>query len=96
MSLSPSLRFHTIFISDFLVTGNVLKDLSFPPSLDLVVLSEEEGIEKPSREIFDKVLGYVNRNRCQEKGRMEIEPNECLHVGDEVEWYALPASFPTF
>ena len=71
-----------------------MKDLSFPLSLDPVVLSEEEGIEKPSREIFDRVLWYVNQNQSPEKGRIETE--ECLHVGDELEWYVLQLLLPNF
>ncbi|KIM40179.1 hypothetical protein M413DRAFT_73692 [Hebeloma cylindrosporum] len=58
----------------------VLKDLDFPDTLWPVVLSDEEGIEKPSNEIFLKVLELVNNS--YEHGR--ILPSECGHIGDEL------------
>ncbi|KAF8967857.1 HAD-like domain-containing protein [Flammula alnicola] len=60
----------------------VLKDLEFPDTVDPIVLSEEEGIEKPSREIFMKALELVNRKVDREQGL--IHPKQCLHVGDEL------------
>jgi len=60
----------------------VLNDLGFPDSLDPVILSEEEGIEKPSGEIFMKTLEVVNQGIDRNKG--PILPNQCLHVGDEL------------
>lgn len=45
------------------------------PYLDTVLLSEEEGVEKPSCAIF--------RRACD---RLGIEPEETLHVGDELDW----------
>ena len=45
------------------------------PLLDTVLLSEEEGVEKPACEIFQRA--------CQ---RLGVEPREALHVGDELEW----------
>ncbi|KAF8806424.1 HAD-like protein [Phlegmacium glaucopus] len=59
----------------------VLKDLSFPDSLQPVVLSEEEGIEKPSGRIFMKALELVNGDLRTES---TIRPEECLHIGDEL------------
>ncbi|KAI9068052.1 HAD hydrolase subfamily IA REG-2-like protein [Trametes sanguinea] len=52
----------------------VIKDLDLIPHLDTVLLSEEEGVEKPSCEIF--------RRACD---RMGIQPHETVHVGDELE-----------
>jgi len=59
----------------------VLKDLSFPDSLQPVVLSEEEGIEKPSKKIFMKALDLVNADLSTGS---TIQPEECLHIGDEL------------
>ncbi|KAF5380406.1 hypothetical protein D9615_004494 [Tricholomella constricta] len=62
-------------------TGLALQDLGFPASLDPIVLSQEAGIEKPSPEIFLQTLSMVN-SRLSER---PIIPEECLHVGDEVD-----------
>ena len=59
----------------------MLKDLSFPDSLQPVVLSEEEGVEKPSKQIFMKALDLVNGDLRAESS---IQPEECLHIGDEL------------
>lgn len=53
---------------------------SFP-----VVLSEEERIEKPNREIFLRALLRVNDLRG-----VDIKPEECLHIGDELSGSVLP------
>jgi len=58
----------------------VLKDLSFPDSLQPVVLSEE-GIEKPSKQIFMKALELINGDM---RTKSTIQPEECLHIGDEL------------
>lgn len=55
-----------------------LKDLGFPASLCPIVLSEEAGAHKPSREIFQHMLSQVNSN-----SEIPITPEDCLHVGDE-------------
>jgi len=59
----------------------VLQDLGFGASLDAVVLSEEAGVEKPSPEIFLQALSMVNSKRSQSL----ITPEECLHIGDEID-----------
>jgi len=64
------------------LTGAVLKDLEFPDTLGPVILSEEEGVEKPSSEIFLKVLELVNNEREQHSSR--ILPSQCVHIGDEL------------
>ena len=64
----------------------VLKDLSFPHSLQPIVLSEEERIEKPSKPIFMKALELVNGDLKTEN---TIGPEECLHIGDELIWFVL-------
>jgi FMN phosphatase YigB (HAD superfamily) len=66
--------------------GKVLKDLSFPDSLQPIVLSEEEGIEKPSKQIFMQAVELVNRELRAES---IIRPEECLHIGDELIWFVL-------
>jgi len=60
----------------------VLKDLEFPDTLEPMVLSEEEGVEKPSSEIFLKVLELVNNEHEQHGNR--ILPSQCVHIGDEL------------
>ncbi|KAF7296127.1 Haloacid dehalogenase-like hydrolase domain-containing 3 [Mycena kentingensis (nom. inval.)] len=59
---------------------SVLEDLGFPTTLAPVILSEVAGVEKPSREIFRLMLERVNAEAGE-----SIQPNECLHVGDELE-----------
>jgi len=76
-----------------MVVGKVLKDLSFPDSLQPVVLSEEEGIEKPSKQIFMKALELVNGDL---KTESTIRPEECLHIGDELIWFVLYFIEPVF
>ncbi|KAI0690180.1 HAD hydrolase subfamily IA REG-2-like protein [Cerioporus squamosus] len=52
----------------------VIEDLEVMPYLDTVLLSEEEGVEKPSCAIF--------RRACE---RLGIKPEETVHVGDELD-----------
>ncbi|KAJ3515509.1 hypothetical protein NLJ89_g1710 [Agrocybe chaxingu] len=58
-----------------------LKSLGFPDTLDPMVLSDVEGVEKPSPKIFMKVLDAVNLKMLPKE---HIQPAECLHVGDEL------------
>ena len=53
--------------------GSVIADLGIAPHLDPVLLSEEEGVEKPSLQIFERA--------CQRAG---VERDDVLHVGDEL------------
>ncbi|KAJ6499988.1 HAD hydrolase subfamily IA REG-2-like protein [Mycena vitilis] len=62
--------------------SSVLRDLDFPPYLNPILLSEAQGIEKPSPEIFRLLLRRVNDERGSEP---PITPQECVHVGDELE-----------
>ncbi|KAJ7446154.1 HAD-like domain-containing protein [Mycena galericulata] len=59
---------------------SVLPDLAFPKYLSPILLSENEGVEKPAPEIFLRALTRVNA-----KLETPITPSECLHVGDELE-----------
>jgi len=59
----------------------VLQDLNFPDSLQPVVLSEEEGIEKPAKQMFMNALKLINGDL---KTESIIRPEECLHIGDEL------------
>ncbi|KAF8210374.1 HAD hydrolase subfamily IA REG-2-like protein [Mycena galopus ATCC 62051] len=61
---------------------SVLEDLDFPTYLWPIILSETEGIEKPSPRIFDLLLRRVNFE--VETSLPRITPAECLHVGDEL------------
>jgi FMN phosphatase YigB (HAD superfamily) len=70
--------------SKYTFTGTVLEDLNFPDTLSPVVLSEEEGIEKPSNEFFLKALESLNNSHEQYGGR--ILPSQCVHIGDELIW----------
>jgi len=53
---------------------DVLKDLDATHYLDPILISETEGIEKPSRHIFVRACDLVG-----------VKPEETLHVGDELE-----------
>jgi len=57
---------------------SVIRDLEFPPYLNPIILSEEEGTEKPSRQIFERALAQVSH------GGKPISLMDCLHVGDEL------------
>ena len=66
----------------------MIEDLDLIPQLDAVLLSEEEGVEKPSCEIFKRA--------CE---RLGVKAHETVHVGDELDWYArraLQKRRPTF
>ncbi|KAH9894978.1 HAD hydrolase subfamily IA REG-2-like protein [Cubamyces lactineus] len=52
----------------------VIEDLDLIPQLDAVLLSEEEGVEKPSCEIFKRA--------CE---RLGVKAHEAVHVGDELD-----------
>ena len=56
-----------------LAVGAVLADLGVLPLLNPILLSEEEGVEKPSSEIF--------RRACERAG---VTTKEIMHVGDEL------------
>ncbi|GBE81490.1 Putative uncharacterized hydrolase [Sparassis crispa] len=65
---------HTGLISNTDVRMHrVLADLGVHQYLDVTLLSEEEGIEKPSREIFLRACSRVG-----------VKPQEAVHVGDEL------------
>jgi HAD superfamily hydrolase (TIGR01549 family) len=53
---------------------SVLDSLSLTHVLDPVLVSEQEGVEKPAKEIFMRV--------CE---RVGVGAEETLHVGDELE-----------
>ncbi|KAJ3934700.1 MAG: HAD-like domain-containing protein [Lentinula lateritia] len=59
---------------------SVLTDLNLPNYMIPIVLSEEEGIEKPAKEIFLRTLERVNSIRGE-----RIRPKQCVHVGDELD-----------
>ncbi|KAI0645440.1 HAD hydrolase subfamily IA REG-2-like protein [Trametes meyenii] len=52
----------------------VIEDLDLLPQLDTILLSEEEGIEKPSHEIFRRAWK-----------RLGVKASETVHVGDELD-----------
>lgn len=55
-----------------------LKDLDALDALDHILISETEGIEKPSPEIFHRA--------CTRAG---VDHSQALHVGDELEAYVV-------
>lgn len=59
-------------------TGLVLADLGISPFLHPLVLSEEEGVEKPDAEIFRRAL----KQSLDETTRFD----QGVHVGDELQW----------
>lgn len=50
-------------------------------SLDPVLLSEEQGVEKPSVEIFQRACDWAG-----------VQMGEVLHVGDELRAYVRPTT----
>ena len=62
----------------YMYTVSALEDLGALQHLDPVLVSEKEGIEKPSRDIFIRA--------CERAG---VEPRNAIHVGDELIWYDL-------
>ncbi len=70
------------------LAGEVLKDLGFPSFLEPIVLSEEEGVEKPSNEMFERTLKSMN-GTIELRRERKVEVSECLHVGDELDWWVL-------
>jgi FMN phosphatase YigB (HAD superfamily) len=60
-------------------TDLVLRDLDVVSYLDPVVLSEETGVDKPSPAIFLKACREPN-------GSHTLKPEQCVHVGDELDW----------
>ncbi|KAI0769665.1 HAD hydrolase subfamily IA REG-2-like protein [Trametes elegans] len=68
------LNIHTALISNTDARMQaVIEDLDLIPYLDTMLLSETEGVEKPSCEIF--------RRACE---RIGVQPHETVHVGDEL------------
>ncbi|KAJ4483318.1 HAD-like domain-containing protein [Lentinula aciculospora] len=59
---------------------SVLTDLKLLDHTMPIVLSEEEGIEKPAKEIFLRTVKRVNSIRGE-----RIRPEQCIHVGDELD-----------
>lgn len=63
---------------------SVLRDLDLAPLLNPIILSEEQGVSKPSPDIFLHLLSRVNSPLILD-GQRPIEPYECVHVGDELD-----------
>jgi len=66
----------------YLNLGSVLEDLNFPSEMDTIVLSEEEGIEKPAGQIFHRAIDNVNTKIL--RGQNPLDSAGCLHIGDEL------------
>lgn len=64
--------------ADATPTGLVLADLGISPFLHPLVLSEEEGVDKPDAEIFRRAFTQALDNAT----RLE----QGVHVGDELQW----------
>lgn len=63
---------------DTTTTGLVLADLGISPFLHSLVLSEEEGVEKPDAEIFRRAFEQSLGDTARfDRG---------VHVGDELQW----------
>lgn len=70
----PELTLQTLGVGhSYLVTDLVIDDLGIQSYLDPVLLSEEQGIEKPSAEIFQRACNIAG-----------VQLGEVLHVGDEL------------
>lgn len=59
--------------------GLVLEDLGLSGLFDTILLSEEEGLEKPHPDLFARAL-----NRVNQQGGLSIRTDQCLHVGDDL------------
>lgn len=58
--------------------GSVIADLDLSSYLDIIVISEEEGIEKPDKRIWERTCSYV-----------DVHLPEACHIGDELIWSVL-------
>ena len=59
-----------------------MEDLGIIQLTDAALLSEEEGVEKPSCEIFQRA--------CQ---RVGVASGETVHIGDELDWCVIAGWF---
>jgi hypothetical protein len=62
------------------LTDAVLRDLDVASYFNPTLLSEDTGFEKPSPEIFLRAC------RESDDSRTPSKPEECVHVGDELDW----------
>jgi HAD superfamily hydrolase (TIGR01549 family) len=62
------------------LTDAVLRDLGVASYFNPILLSEDTGFEKPSPEIFLRAC------RESDDSRTPSKPEECVHVGDELDW----------
>lgn len=62
-------------------SGAALDDLGARAYLDAILLSSEEGIEKPAREMFLRACA-----------RLGVQPSEAVHVGDELPACVAPSA----
>jgi FMN phosphatase YigB (HAD superfamily) len=81
---TPFQKYSTSRLAELEYAVSVLKDLDFPRYLNPIILSEIEGVEKPSPRIFDLLLHKVNVGI--QPPWTPIKPAECLHVGDDLMW----------
>lgn len=58
--------------------GLVIADLGISPFLHPLILSEEEGVEKPDAEIFRRAF----KQAFDKPTRLD----QGVHVGDELDW----------
>ncbi|KAH8079446.1 HAD hydrolase subfamily IA REG-2-like protein [Cristinia sonorae] len=68
-----NIRTGLISNTDVRIRG-VLDDLTITSFLNPILLSEEEGVEKPSREIFQRACDFTG-----------VQAEEAVHVGDDLE-----------
>lgn len=59
--------------------GSVIADLNLATYLDIILISEEEGVEKPAKDIWERACA-----------RVHVHPSEACHIGDELMWYVFP------
>ena len=78
--LLQTFRIHRISRAHSPSLGGVLQDLGVLEHLEMCMISEEEGVEKPDSEIWKRALS-------QSQSGADI--SQTIHVGDELDWCVL-------
>lgn len=76
--ISPLFLMLKLVIWANLFEESVIADLDLSSHLDIIVISEEEGIEKPDKRIWERTCSYV-----------DVQLPEACHIGDELIWSVL-------
>lgn len=63
-----------------------MQDLSVLSLVDVCILSEEEGVEKPNSEIWRRGLNALSSDLDLSTRMPEDQTAIVMHVGDEIVW----------